>query len=362
MKSAKPVHFSGLNTLRFVAAFAIIIYHSTLSFQDSLPASVELFLHNLPIGVDLFFIISGFLIVFLLLTEKANTETVSLAKFYARRVLRIFPLYFLIVGIAYLQYHRSNPEIDFSKFCYFWGNFWMIDTNKWTVSILNPLWSLCIEEHFYLIIPVLIFIIPIKKIKYLFWAVIAISILFRAYAASAVEYSWMTLYLHTLSRCDLLALGGLLAHYYHTTGTRYNIKPKYLFGAVIYLALLMCMIDFNDFTTLSFALFKKYLFVLPLLIIFVGLVLNKNQSTSLLLLRQNKTINYLGKISYGLYMFHSPAINLLTGLEQINNSILLKPLAVTLLTIVLSAVSYELFEKQLLKLKTRFTVVKTQNS
>lgn len=354
------IHFKGLNALRFFAAFAIIIYHSTLNFQDNYPKSIKMLLHNLPLGVDLFFIISGFLIVYLLIVEREKENSISLVKFYTRRILRIFPLYYLIIAIAWFQFHETNPEIDFTKYLYFAGNFWMIETDKWTVAILNPLWSLCIEEHFYLVIPFLITLIPLDKLKYLFFSIIAVSIFYRAYITFSQEINWMSIYAHTLSRCDLIAAGGLIAYYHHKQKINLNIKGIYLAGAVIYLLLIMSIVDNADFTGINNATFKKYLFAIPLVFIFCGVVFNNNQNKVLNMITENKLINYLGKISFGLYMYHSPIGEYLLKYPTINNSMWLKLISISILTIAISSLSYEIFEKQILKLKSKFETVKTQ--
>jgi peptidoglycan/LPS O-acetylase OafA/YrhL len=361
MDLQRQVHFRGLNTLRFFAAFAIIFYHSTLSMQDKFPKSVKMFVHNLPLGVDLFFIISGFLIVYLLLAEKEITNSVSLSKFYIRRALRIFPLYYLIIGIAYWHYHEKNPEIDFSKYLYFAGNFWMIATDKWTVGILNPLWSICIEEHFYLVIPLLVLLLPIRKIHYLFFGVIALSILFKLYIALTVQYNWMTLYAHTLSRCDLLAVGGLIAYYHKQRPFQFNIS-KYFFWAVLaYLFLLMSILDSTDFTTYVYAVGKKYLFSGLLVFILIYFLFNQTDDRISAFLKSNRPLNYLGKISFGLYMYHTPVLDWLVLRAGIKHDDPVKPLIATIITIIIAALSYELFEKQILKLKKRFEIVKTVN-
>jgi peptidoglycan/LPS O-acetylase OafA/YrhL len=74
MNKITTFHFTGMNVLRFIAAFAIMIYHSTLSYQDSMPLWLSRGFHNLPIGVDLFFLISGFLITYLLIEEKKERK------------------------------------------------------------------------------------------------------------------------------------------------------------------------------------------------------------------------------------------------------------------------------------------------
>lgn len=362
MQNEKTIQFSGLNALRFLSALSIIVYHSTLNIQGHFPDGIKMFVHNLHIGVDMFFILSGFLIVYLLLEEKDQRGTISLYRFYVRRILRIFPLYYLIIGIAWVWWHNSHPEIAFEKYLFFAGNFNMIDTNAWTVGILNPLWSLCIEEHFYLVIPILVLLVPLRKIHLLFWSIILVSIAFRIYATLTVEYNWFTIYVHTLSRCDVLAIGGLLA-YYHKTNRFQTSMPNYLVGGIfIYLLFVMSIVDNSDYTTISLAVWKKYLFILPMFLLFLGVVLNKNSTPGFLhWMKVNKSVDYLGKVSFGLYLYHSIVLDLISPIAWINDSALLKLSIALFGTILISALSYEFFEKQVLKLKSKFEVIKTRN-
>jgi peptidoglycan/LPS O-acetylase OafA/YrhL len=362
----RPIHFPGLNALRFAAALAIILYHTTLGFQQghlglaaSWHPSSALALHNLSLGVDLFFIISGFLIVYLLLAEKAAAHTISLRKFYARRALRIFPLYFLIVAVAYVQYHTTHPEIDFSKFIYFWGNFWLISRGAWTVPPLTPLWSLCIEEQFYLVIPLLLLWLPLRRVPFLFGGVVVLTIAFRAYAAASGPANWMLLYCHTLSRCDLLALGGLLAYWHFTHPLELQLPDWFFWALTAAFALLLSLVATNNFTAVVSAALLKYVFALPLVAIFCFLVFNSSPLTQRI--NQSRVLDYMGKISYGLYMYYGLIIEYL-GQHPILPPAWHRalPILVLGLTAVVAAVSYELFEKQLLKLKSRFEALPTQ--
>ena len=347
-------YFREMDFLRFIAAFSVVIYHFTLFYQESVNQYVKMFMHNLGIGVDLFFIISGFLIVYLLITEKEKTKTISLYKFYIRRILRIFPLYYLIVGISYLLFHKSNPEIQFSKYLLFMGNFWMINVDSWTASTLNPLWSICIEEHFYLLIPVLLLLLPKKTFPYLFYFIILCSLFFRIYITKNVENNWMNIYCHTLSKCDLLAIGGLFAYYFQIKKFNYNI-PIYLFHCTLFcLLFFMIFIDSVDYTTWFYAGFRKYIFAIPMLILFYAIIIQPNKYSFIYKITNNKLINYLGKISFGLYIYHSLISEI--SLRILNRTSLKIVLLNLILTIILSSLSFELFEKQILKLKIKFEV------
>lgn len=359
--TSPTIHFKGINALRFFSAFSILLYHSSTYLHRTFPAPLKMFAHNLTLGVDFFFLISGFLISYLLLVEKKNTSTISFIGFYARRILRIFPLYFLVVGIAYLWYHESRPEIDFSKYLYFWGNFWMAETGKWTVGPLNVLWSICIEEHFYVFIPLFVWLIPLKKCHYLFWTILFISILFRTYISLTVKWNWMTMYTHTLSRCDLIAIGGLLAFYYQQKRRIPTIGTKALVSAIVLLFFMMCIVDASNYSPTLVAAFNKYLFVFPMLLIFMGVVLNDSPSNRLVRLNEQKSINYLGKISYGIYMFHSPIIDYSLQFNYLNKHFLVKIIVISLSTFLVAALSYEYFEKPILKLKKRFVIIKSRS-
>ncbi|WP_046245998.1 acyltransferase family protein [Hymenobacter terrenus] len=363
MHTSRPVpstvQFRGLDVLRCCAALAVVVYHSTLNFKAFLPKALTELLHNLPIGVDFFFLISGFLITYLLLAEKDNTGSISLRRFYIRRSLRIFPLYYAIIALAWVLHHHSNPEVNFYSFLYFAGNFWMVD-HSWTVATLNPLWSLCIEEQFYLLIPLLILLIPTRRLPWLFGGIVVLSIAFRAYITITVQYNWMIIYCHTLSRCDILALGGWLAWRHFNNPINLQLPRWTLFAALLYLTLLLAIIDMADFTSLTFAVFKKYLPLLPLAFIFCMILFNNAEQATTAPTTMGKTVNYLGKISYGLYMYHCPIIYVLdTHPHFFADNQILRLLMIIGLTICVAALSYELFEKQILRLKRKFEVVRT---
>ncbi|MCY7410118.1 MAG: acyltransferase [Chitinophagales bacterium] len=111
MQQKGSVHFEGLNLLRFVAAMMILVFYAV---EETVPDSpLKMFVHNFPIGVDFFFIISGFLITYLLLQEKSSYQKINIGAFYLRRILRIFPLYYLIIFCNFLVFN-SNAFLHFN--------------------------------------------------------------------------------------------------------------------------------------------------------------------------------------------------------------------------------------------------------
>ena len=361
MEKKNPVHFVGLNALRFFSALVLIIYHGTLAWQDNFPQPIKTFVKNLTLGVDFFFLLSGFLIVYLLLVEKENFQKISLYKFYLRRIVRIFPLYYLVISIAFWQYHVSNPEINFSKFLYFWGNFWMIQTDSWTNGILNPLWSLCVEEHFYLIVPVLVMILPFRWLKYFFASIVIGSLFFRIVATISMPKNWMTIYLHTFSRVDVLAIGAYIACLHKEKPIILSIRTRFLPLLVLNFLIMCCLINFMDYSDIVYAGFAKYLYITPMIGIFLLVIFNQNEHPLIKAVKNNQYISYLGKISFGLYMYSAISGGYLSTFPVLKESALLFPISNIIGDIIVSAISFELFEKQILRIKSYFEVVATKS-
>jgi peptidoglycan/LPS O-acetylase OafA/YrhL len=164
----------------------------------------------------------------------------------------------------------------------------------------------------------------------------------------------MNIYCHTLSKCDLLAFGGLFAYYFQIKKLNYNI-PIYLFYCTLFcLMLFMFFVESVDYTTWYYAGFRKYIFAIPMLILFYAIIIQPNKYSFINKITNNKLINYLGKISFGLYIYHSLISEI--SLRILNRTSLKIVLLNLVLTIVLASLSFELFEKQILKLKLKFEV------
>ena len=355
----RKVYFQGLNALRFFAAFAVLIFHSSQWYHYKFDTPFKMFLHNLPVAVDFFFILSGFLIIYLLLVEKQQTGKVNLKNFYIRRFLRIFPLYYLIIAISFLFLQDVKTPVHWSKFLYFWGNFEMIHNNAWTLASLNPLWSISIEEHFYLFIPFLVGLFPTKYLKYLFWTIILFSVGYRFYITKVVPNNWMHIYMHTLSQMDLLAIGGLLALQHFHQPFKFE-QPTFIY--LILLAafiILLTLLDTKDYTTLYNATIKKYVFAVPLIFLLLFFIFSSNPAFDFI--KHNRILNYFGKISYGIYLYNAMVIDQLARVNWLQNHYWIKLPLDIVLTLVLATLSFELFEKQFMKLKRRFQIVKTGN-
>ncbi|MEM9267705.1 MAG: acyltransferase [Pseudomonadota bacterium] len=150
--------FGSLNGLRFICIMAVIWHHSPA--LGSLSAPPILALRGF-LGVDFFFVLSGFLITTLLLREEARTGRFSIRGFYRRRILRIVPVYFLVVTAAVLWFvvYKGQSE-HWPKVPYYYLFF--SNMLKGDIALLHPTWSLSVEEQYYLMWPALLLLLPMR--------------------------------------------------------------------------------------------------------------------------------------------------------------------------------------------------------
>lgn len=369
------IYFMHLDVVRFFAAYMIVIFHLFYGWQANwgnpkfmtdaagemtwFGRLLETTIHNLSFGVDIFFLISGFLITYLLLREKDQHGKVNIGKFYFRRTLRIWPLYYLTVALGPILTYavgEASPG-SYIPHLLFVGNFELIQ-NGFSSVALNHLWSICIEEHFYFICPLIIAFIPVSRLPVAFWMIIITSFIYRGTILGQENY-WMNMYLHTVSRMDVLAIGCMSAWYYYYGRLRFNLS-KTTFAILALLFILLFTHDVYVFwDDLFLATGKKYTFVILAGILIGNLLFNEK-----LKLMPGKTgiWHYMGKVSYGIYMFNPIAVALFVKLYHAkgfqNGWVFF--FGVHLLVIAMVVISFELYEKQFLKLKERFAVVKSR--
>jgi peptidoglycan/LPS O-acetylase OafA/YrhL len=366
------VYFPKLNVLRFLSAFAIFLMHIVISWRgknantellrDStgLSGHINIFIANMTLGVDVFFLISGFLITYLLLREKELTNKIDLKKFFARRILRIWPLYFLLIAITPFILRKNNlPVSEYISSLLFVENFRQLQTMT-SLQPFGHLWSICIEEHFYLVWPFIIAFVNKKWLMPLFSTILATSAAFVLFTSitNQVDPSWV-IYHHTLSRIDVLVVGAIIAYYYHYYSFKINF-PVYV-QLLIYAAL-----GFACFYTLAYyypspitTLAKRYGFILVITIAVLNYTFNSNDIFKFM---NTAWLEYLGKISYGIYMFTPFVLKFV-------HTILMQRLHITnfyvytvimlIPGILVPIISYEFFEKPFLKLKGRFEIIRT---
>ena len=365
--------FEGLNSLRFFAAFLVVMHHvETIRLKNGLFNLQWLGLfRNGSNAVIFFFVLSGFLITYLLLKESNKTGTVSIKHFYIKRMLRIWPLYFLLVIIGTLLVPEVFGLIGVNYVMpYTFGQTWFyflfflpgLVTFFFGHHLLEPLWSIGIEEVFYLIWAPL-FKIGKNKILPILLSIIAIKVVLMVMAEFWIKDP-LFVYIVDTFRFEAMAIGGLGAYMiFHRKKSLSNmlLYKKYI-QLIIYPVLIIYLIfqtNINNIIWLSVfstpiisGLLVDFLFLY--LIIGVSLIDN-----NIFKFRQ-KFLSYLGEISYGIYMYHLIIIfaiiqflkKYLIGLDPILSTILFYSI-ITLSVILVASVSKIVFENYFLNLKKK---------
>jgi peptidoglycan/LPS O-acetylase OafA/YrhL len=370
-KSGRPdkVYHPELDILRFVAFLLVFLFHVTpaATAHHSLSGRVLLSLRDSgAFGVCIFFALSSFLITRLLIFEKQATGSIHFKAFYARRILRIWPLYLLFIGLtAFGSYFHPAYSVSISRiiaFLFIAGN-WYVGSHGFGDSPLVPLWSISVEEQYYLLWPPIVKYCGVKGLAVLSVIVGVLSYGVLAYLgfikADLDVFTWT----NTFVQFQFFAAGSILA----VTYAKHSISASRAARLVqILLSLsLLFMADFlfhvktpHAHASLSTPL--GYLFVLA------GTVLAIRGTLGTVVPAWTKPLIYLGKISYGLYVFHYVTID---AVASIVSKLSLSPhiaFVVTMpisfaLTIAVAAVSYKFFESPFLRLKERFTFIHSRN-
>ncbi|MEI8137377.1 MAG: acyltransferase [Bacteroidota bacterium] len=380
MGTAKHIYFSGLNGLRFFAALAVIITHIELIKEQmdlpSLHSSNKIVFELGGLGVVFFFVLSGFLITYLLLKEKEQTGTINVRKFYLRRILRIWPLYFLIVALGFFVLPNLQ-FMDIPYFTKFKTHLSMINLVLFFVmlpnlafAIFKPLphigqsWSIGVEEQFYLIWP---WILKKSKniLKTLFVIIVLlvllkISVLIIFKTSPHNENLLILKNFIAMLKIESMAIGGIGAWMVFKKKFFQKILNNYILIVAIVAIFIMIYFTPDRLQDASFLLYS---------VLFLIIILNVSLNTNSFIQIENKTFVFLGNISYGLYMYHLIVIAAFIGFLRhigfaVDNSIvsqLVLYTGVVSLTVLVSWLSYRYFEMWFLKIKHKFTVVKSDS-
>lgn len=309
-------------------------------------------------GVTSFFVLSGFLITQILLRTKISSESKgekkyhSLKQFYARRTLRIFPIYYITIFILY-AFNIQEIRKMFLWFLFYSSNIYFYITNDWAGSI-SHLWTLAVEEQYYIIWPFVILFTPVRKLLKSIIAIIIIGPVYRSvlYLMHAnTDLSPTFLFILTPSCMDCFGFGALLA-YFSIIGKGNFLNSK---EGKIFLAANILMLAFQFFipeTVFSIFFFRLNLTVICMYVIY-GAGKGYGGITGKIL--GNNTVRYFGKISYSMYIFHNfmPMIYESLKLPSALN-IYAKFLIQVIMLSLISTVSWYLIEKPINDLKRYF--------
>ena len=362
--------FPGLNGLRFFAAMAVAFSHVELLKQyHGLPNAYEQpAVYELGrLSVTLFFVLSGFLITWLLLVEKRARGDIDVRRFYLRRMLRIWPLYFLVVLASFLvlphleafQVPRytdaigTNFGIVFTLFVFFLPQLALSLYDP--VPFAEPAWSIGVEEQFYLLWPLLLrrtrnFVLLAGTVIVIAvgarWAALWIAQANRADEAALRFWNAVISYLY-FTRIECMAIGGLFA--WLVFAKKKSIL-SFLYSRVTQLA--VYSLTAWLLVTGSFKPIFNYGVYAAC---FGVLILNVATNPRSLIKLPGRTFEFLGDISFSIYMLHELAIQLVIHLGWTTNAVLYP--ASMALTVAAATACYLFFERPFLRLKARFAVV-----
>ncbi|HPI12526.1 MAG TPA: acyltransferase [Catalimonadaceae bacterium] len=366
----QKIYFPNLNGLRFIAAFLVIIHHieqfKSLTGHENYWRLIPFIMVIGKLGVILFFVLSGFLITYLLLAEEKSFQTISVPKFYIRRMLRIWPLYFLVIGLAFFvlphislftlpgftqEVVQSNLIWKLLLYAVFFPN--LVLSLLGVVPYASHTWSIGTEEQYYLVWPVAIKYV--RKFRIGLMALIISGYLLFEYFLTT-PYSGFIPYRHIVQafwhtfNIDCMAIGGIFAILlFEGNPLLKYLQNRMLFYACLVLvsALMVKGVVFQHFHYETYALF------------FGIIILNFASNPRIGISMENPVLNYLGNISYGLYMYHPIGIMLAMYLAQASGFFtnwVLYPLSIAL-TIALAGASYRWYETYFLQFKHRFSKI-----
>lgn len=374
---SKTIYFKGLTELRAIAAIAVIFHHIELYKLRQLEPSLMSFSKVQPFmerlgknGVFLFFVLSGFLITYLLLKERSESGTIAIKKFYARRLLRIWPLYYIIVGLSFIIVPLTLNHQFWASETYYLGLISKIEyggnlalflflLSNVALVIYPPVvgasqsWSVSVEEQFYLFWPILMKLFY----KNIFWVLLIIAILkpltlslLAIMIGSSMPILNTCLQILEGLKIEYMAMGGLLAYFFITEQSLVNnfFSSKKHFRFLVFIILILLIVNpYSYLNALSFTFL-------------IGFVIHHGL--------ESQFLKKVGEVSYGIYMYH-PIIMYLS-FAMVHNlfpnfksfpALLIEYILVFSLSYLVSVLSYKYIETRFLKLKSKFTIIHSKN-
>ncbi|MEM1219766.1 MAG: acyltransferase [Bacteroidota bacterium] len=369
-------YFKGLNGLRFFAAYLVLMHHAEqirLKYDLFSLKAFSLF-NNGGLAVSFFFVLSGYLITYLLLREVNRTQDVAVRKFYVRRILRIWPLYYLLVVLGTLVVPLAlqiinNPyemPYTFGEVIAYYVLFAPFMVNiLFGHHLLEPLWSIGVEEIYYILWAPLVRFFK-KNILPLILGVIVLRliILHLIPFLNLPEFIVEAIY---MLKFEAMAIGGLFA--YGVFHRKTAIEESRWFSTPVQIGILLFILArvFAKQSLIDWSPVFEFLFALPILsnllilLAFAWLIVNVSINTKSLVKLDYPIFQFLGDISYGIYMYHMLVIFsiVLVGKEVFNSfdpslGTLVFYLLISAAVILVATLSKRLFEDRFLALKTKF--------
>jgi peptidoglycan/LPS O-acetylase OafA/YrhL len=363
----------GLTSFRALAFFAIFFAHTNGITSN------QLGLAGGYVGVLAFFVLSGFLLTPILIDMQANLNKKDFfVHFYGRRALRIFPLYYsyllvvTFVSFIAISMYGKAAAIPFYRF---------IEQLPWTISytydfyhasiyfkhtyFATHFWSLAVEEQFYLVWPLVIFIIPARHLKKFLLLVILAGPVIRSLLAAIIDAQSfpllhrtdLVIYILPFSHFDAFAIGGYFA-LYGVSRSSYRVWLSILFVVALgmvtsWISTLQIQWDEFGYGPCMKDSYKYVWGYSAVNLMFAYILVHVRSNVFMPALFENKLLVYLGTISYGLYVFHFPMLWVVDSVMH-NFPPILKVSTSLLLTVLISIASYEFMEKRFINLKDKY--------
>ncbi|MFT6310274.1 MAG: peptidoglycan/LPS O-acetylase OafA/YrhL [Porticoccus sp.] len=344
-------HFQSLDGLRCISILAVIWHHVA---GDQYPASSLFFAgHH---GVTLFFIISGFLITSLLIREKRRNRTIFLGKFYIRRALRIFPVYYGVIFIYSLLVYVIERDSQYGQS--FFNNliYFITYTSNYFVSLNGDrvifyfAWSLAAEEQFYMLWPAIEKWLSDSMAILCALLLILLSLLASNHLIPLTEQGMVTLILENIA--IPICVGVLLAHAMdHQTSFKkmFHLIENKLSFVIFSLISLILICYTNELLIVSYV---------ALALALASAIISNNHSLNRIL--NSRFFVEIGTVSYGIYLFHMLALNLsrklLPSQDNFTDLILYEAslfMLTSLIAFLVAKLSFRYFESYFLALKDR---------
>lgn len=348
------IYFPGLNGIRAIAALLVVFSHISLKSSE-LGFKYGHGIDMAGYGVTMFFVLSGYLITFLLLKEYDKKGTISYKNFYIRRILRIWPLYYLALIIACLIGLVQGENYSTSTllfYVFFMPNVPYIFGG--VIHLVAPLWSVGVEEQFYLFWP---WLFKFRKNLYLImWGIIITFLLLKLFLRVYENSNWYSFLSATRFHC--MAIGGIGAYHVFNNDTR--LKALYNRAVQGCCWIILAVSVYKPFHIFSFLDGEIYA------VVFLIIILNVSSNPRPLVKLENRILNWLGNISYGIYVYHMFAIAFVFSLASYFprnlSGVILIFSAIIVLTLAMAHISYHYFERLFLRAKEKFTVIASTNA
>ncbi|MCO5259297.1 MAG: acyltransferase [Crocinitomicaceae bacterium] len=359
------LHFKNLDSIRTLAFFSTFLAHSFFTVNDSILTSgtyknVLIMAKIFGFGVPIFFVLSGFLITFLLMND-FKYNNFSLKRFYTKRVLRIWPLYFLVLIFGFLIFPSLRlfflkesyiENANYGMYLSFLGNFDQLYIGGEPYGVgLGPTWSVSVEEQFYLFWPLLLWL-PMRKMNTKMLVVLLVLLI--SFCLFTSDY-YSLANRNTIPSMVNLAVGSLF-------GVLSNLNYKKINEKVgrqgwWFLLILICGIFY--FANMKFVSWgiSRLLFSITTSVFIIYQIYCRSRYD----LMRIPLIERLGKYTYGLYMYHCILIFFVFSIfskslkweDSIWSIIVIYPILSLILSVLVSILSYKYFEKPFLRVKNQ---------